>query len=319
MACPCYGKNTSSTRLKNCGKICYMGHRRFLPLDHKWRASKAFDGKAERKEAPKPLSGNDILYQLSGSKDMKFGKHVQSPKRDDNWRKKSIFFELPYWSSLMLRHNLDVMHIEKNVFDNILGTLLHIEGKTKDHIKARHDLKELQIRKDLQPKLIDGKWHIKPASYTLSSLEKDKVCRFLEELKVPDGYSSNFAKCIKKRKILGLKTHVCHVLLEQLFPLAVRGVSYQHVYDVLVEISVFFKELCSKSLKLEDLDHLEEQIVITLCKMEKIFLPSFFDIMVHLCVYLVHEAQMGGPVQYRSMYSIERYIIISLFDYFRIC
>ena len=26
MACPCYGKNTSSTRLRNCGNIFYMGH-----------------------------------------------------------------------------------------------------------------------------------------------------------------------------------------------------------------------------------------------------------------------------------------------------
>ena len=68
------------------------------------------------------------------------------------------------------------------------------------------------------------------------------------------------------------------------------------MYDVLVEISAFFKELCSKSLKLEDLDHLEEHIVITLCKMEKNFLPSFFDIMVHLCVHLLPEVKMGGPV-----------------------
>lgn len=74
---------------------------------------------------------------------MKYGKHVQPPKRDDNWQKKSIFFELPYWSSLMLCHNHDVMHIEKNVIDNIPGTLLDVKGKTKDHIKARHDLKEL--------------------------------------------------------------------------------------------------------------------------------------------------------------------------------
>jgi hypothetical protein len=35
----------------------------------------------------------------------------------------------------MLRHNLDVMHIEKNVVDNIIGTLLNIKYKTKDNIK----------------------------------------------------------------------------------------------------------------------------------------------------------------------------------------
>ena len=68
---------------------------------------------------------------------------ARNPKRPsylDNWTHKSIFFELPYWSKLRIRHNLDVMHIEKNVCDNIVGTILDIKEKTKDTIKARCDL-----------------------------------------------------------------------------------------------------------------------------------------------------------------------------------
>ncbi|XP_021743330.1 uncharacterized protein LOC110709416 isoform X2 [Chenopodium quinoa] len=316
MACPTCGKGTSSFRLPNCRKICYMDYRCFLPLNHKWRDSKTFDGKVERRPAPKPLCGDEMLAQMSGLEDLKFGKDVKHPKRADNWRKISIFFELPYWSRLLLRHNLDVMHIEKNVFDNILGTLLDIRGKSKDHIKARHDLKKLRIRKKLHPKLINGKWHIPPAMYTLSPGEKDKVCKFLEEVKVPDGYSSNFSKCIKKRKVSGLQTHDCHVLLQQLLPLAIRGISCQQVYDLVVELGIFFKELCSKSLNVEDLDCLENHIIVTLCKLEKVFLPSFFDVMVHLCVHFVGEAKIGGPVQSRWMYPIERFLG-KLKDYIR--
>jgi hypothetical protein len=52
------------------------------------------------------------------------------------WKKKYIFFKLPYWKDNLLRHNLDVMHIKKNVMDNILGMLLDIKGKTKDNLKA---------------------------------------------------------------------------------------------------------------------------------------------------------------------------------------
>ena len=37
---------------------------------------------------------------------------------------------------MLVRHNLDVMHIEKNICDNILGTLLGMEGKSKDSEKA---------------------------------------------------------------------------------------------------------------------------------------------------------------------------------------
>ena len=62
-------------------------------------------------------------------------------------KKKSIFFELEYWPKLKLRHNIDVMHVEKNVCDNIVGTLLNIEGKTKDSNKARLDLPDMNIRK----------------------------------------------------------------------------------------------------------------------------------------------------------------------------
>ena len=54
-----------------------------------------------------------------------------------------------YWKTNMIRHNLDVMHIEKNVFDNLFNTLMCVPNKTKDHIKARHDLRELGIRSEL--------------------------------------------------------------------------------------------------------------------------------------------------------------------------
>ena len=49
------------------------------------------------------------------------------------WRKKSIFYELPYWANIELKHNLDVMHIEKNVCDSLLGTLwgIHTNRKTR--------------------------------------------------------------------------------------------------------------------------------------------------------------------------------------------
>ena len=63
-------------------------------------------------------------------------------------QKKSIFFELEYCSKLKLRHNLGVMHIEKNVYDSIYGTLLDIEGKTKDTYKARLDLFDMNIIKE---------------------------------------------------------------------------------------------------------------------------------------------------------------------------
>nr|KYP57244.1 hypothetical protein KK1_003502 [Cajanus cajan] len=49
-------------------------------------------------------------------------------------------------------------------------------------------------------------------------------------------------------------------------------------------------------------------IAMTLCKLERIFLPSFFEVMVHLPIHLANEARLGGPVQYWWMYPVESYV-----------
>jgi hypothetical protein len=54
-------------------------------------------------------------------------------------------WKLPNWHRLKVRHNLDVMHIEKNIRESLMVTILNIPRKTKDTIKARLDLKDLGI------------------------------------------------------------------------------------------------------------------------------------------------------------------------------
>ena len=125
---------------------------------------------------------------------------------------------------------------------------------------------------------------------------------------VPDGYSSNIHRCVDEvqKKIFGLKSHDCHIIMEQLLPLAIRNVLPNQVTAILAEFCSFFRVLCSKNLNLLDLDKLQELIVITLCHLEMLFPPSFFTVMVHLIVHLVEEAKLGGSVHYRYMYPVER-------------
>ena len=65
-----------------------------------------------------------------------------------NWTKQSIFWELPYWKDHVVHHCLDVMHVEKNVFDNIMHTMMN-SGRTKDNEKAMMDLEEYCRRHEL--------------------------------------------------------------------------------------------------------------------------------------------------------------------------
>lgn len=226
-----------------------------------------------------------------------------------NLKKHGIFFQLPYWRTLLLCHNLDVMHIEKNIFDSIIGTMMNIDGKTNDSLNARLDMQDMGIRPKLQPREEDGKLVYNQAPYTLSANDIKALCQWLLKLKVPDGYSSNISRCMNAREcsISGMKTHDCHVFLERLLPLVVRELLPKDPRDAIIEICYFFKELCAKVLRAEDLELLEKSVFITLCKLEKLFPPTFFDIMVHLPIHLAWEARIVGPVQYRWMYPVERY------------
>jgi hypothetical protein len=60
---------------------------------------------------------------------------------DIPFKKKSFFFKyLPYWKDLQTCHNIDLMHVTKNVFDSIIGTLLDMPKKSKNGLKSCTDL-----------------------------------------------------------------------------------------------------------------------------------------------------------------------------------
>jgi hypothetical protein len=150
---------------------------------------------------------------------------------------------------------------------------------------------------------------LSPVCFYLTSNEKDIICQVLRDIRVPDGYASNISRKVQKDqcKLVGLKSHDCHILMQQLLPLAIRRALPKGVCSVINELSAYFKGLCSKTLQIKELERLEHGIAITLCKMEKLFPLSFFDIMVHLTVHLATEAKLAGSVHYRWMYPIERY------------
>ena len=135
--------------------------------------------------------GKSIKTKLSYSRSRKKQKTqpVEENKSEKCWKKKSIFFELDYWKLHLVRHNLDVMHIEKNVCESIIGTLLNIPSKTKDGLAARKDLEEMNLRTNLAPIDQENRTYLPPACYTLSKVKKEQICKTLADIKVPEGYS----------------------------------------------------------------------------------------------------------------------------------
>ncbi|KAF5446854.1 hypothetical protein F2P56_032452 [Juglans regia] len=314
LACPTCNDETDSLWLVYGRKHCYMGHRRWLSAGHRWRSKKVdFNGNTDYRHQPIHLSGDAIMEQLKEVTDVQFGKTTKKRKRtanELNWTKRSIFFELPYWSSLGLRHNLDVMHIEKNICDSILGTLMNIDGKSKDSANARRDLANLGIRKELHLQQDGDRYAMRLACYQLNKLEKRSFCEWLVNVKFPDGFASNIARCVNvsESKILGMKSHDCHIFMQRLLPVVIGGYFTSDIRQALTELSTFFKKLCARALCIDVIQRLQTDISILLCKLEMIFPPTFFDIMVHLAIHLPHEALLAGPVQSRWMYPFERYL-----------
>ncbi|XP_073285447.1 uncharacterized protein [Primulina huaijiensis] len=299
------------TMVKKWQKILLYGSPQIFEWYEFRKDAQHFDGTEEYGRPSPILSGDTVINELKNF-NLKFGKSVDdNPELPFNWKKLSIFFDLPYWKDNVVRHNLDFMHIEKNVCESICGTLLNMEGKTKDNIKSRLDLQEIGIRPALHPiEKGPSRVYQPPACYSMGKNEKGTFCKVLKKIKVPDGYASNISRCVqmKPAKLIGLKSHDNHILMQQLLPVALRRTLSKSVRAPLIRLSRYFRELCCKVISPTDVVRLRKDIAVILCQLEKIFPPSFFDIMIHLTVHLATEVQLAGPVYYRWMYPIERYL-----------
>ncbi|GJU94637.1 hypothetical protein Tco_1319393 [Tanacetum coccineum] len=315
-ACPTCNEDTPSVRV--LGKTAYVGHRRFLKKPHKWRRSLEFNGETENGDPPREFSRDAIMTQLARLPTRVKGKHPRfggvKIKRNVlvelNWTKRSIFYELEYWSFHTLKHNLDVMHIEKNVLESILNTLL-MNDKSKDTAKARQDLKSLGIRSGLwlgQNK--NGKCSKPQAAYSFTPADRKKFCQFIKGVKLPDGFGSNFKHKVTDNdtNITGLKSHDCHIMMQRLLPYGLQQYLPPDVAKPLIELCLFFKQICSQTLMVDDMLKAQSKVIDILCNLELIYPPAFFDIMIHLVIHLPLEAIFGGPIRPRWMYPFERYM-----------
>ncbi|KOM28599.1 hypothetical protein LR48_Vigan553s002800 [Vigna angularis] len=115
---------------------------------------------------------------------------------------------------------------------------------------------------------------------------------------------------MKDLKLVGLKSHDYHVLMQHLLPVAIRAILHASVRGILTHLSLFFNAICKKVVDPRQLDDLQNEAIRLLCQLEMYFPPSFFDIMVHLIVHLVREIRICGPIFLWWMYPVERYMNI---------
>ncbi|GJS67329.1 hypothetical protein Tco_0681893 [Tanacetum coccineum] len=128
--------------------------------------------------------------------------------------------------------------------------------------------------------------------------------------RVPSSYPANIKKLVSVQdcKLVGMKSHDCHVFMTHMIPIAIRGLLPNNVRHTITKLCLFFNMIHSKVIDLEVLDSWQSDIILTLCELEMYFPPSFFDVMVHLVSHIIAEIKACGLVYLHYMYPFERYM-----------
>ncbi|GJV10723.1 reverse transcriptase domain-containing protein [Tanacetum coccineum] len=175
---------------------------------------------------------------------------------------------------------------------------------------ARQDLKRLGIRSGLWLGQKNEKCSKPQATYSFTPEDRKKFCQFIKGVKLPDGFGSNFKHKVTDNdtNITGLKSHDCHIMMQRLLPYGLQQYLPPDVAKPLIELCLFFKQICSQTLMVDDMLKAQSKVIDILCNLELIYPPAFFDIMIHLVIHLPLEAIFGGPIRPRWMYPFERYM-----------
>nr|GEV75506.1 hypothetical protein [Tanacetum cinerariifolium] len=118
LACPTCNEETPYTRVN--GKTAYVGHKRFLPLNHHWRNNKTFNGKSNKRPKLKILTSAQILEQL-----------VDVPSRLSECRLAMPENDLPTKFSPWFRDKISTLYTKKSSECSL--ELFILASEPKDH------------------------------------------------------------------------------------------------------------------------------------------------------------------------------------------
>jgi hypothetical protein len=169
------------------------------------------------------------------------------------------------------------MHVTKNVFDSIIGTLLDMPMKSKDGLKSRTDPVQFELRPELHPiSRPNGKYFLPLASYTLIAEEKKTFCQCLRGVRVSMGFSSNISKLVSMNDLsmCGYNFHDCHVMMMVFLAIAIWVIKPMHVKVIITHLCYFFNTVSQKVIDHKELNDLRAYMIETMCMLE-ICVPPF--------------------------------------------
>jgi hypothetical protein len=196
-------------------------------------------------------TGQEIIEKLNNLKISDGGEEFEGYGKEHNWTHKCGLWELPYSMTLILIHNIDIMHQERNVAESIVMMCMNFPDKSKDNKQGRKDLAMICHR----PPLHLSAHGTKPqAPFCMKAKERKEVITWMKNLKFPYGFATSFRRVVnlKTGKLTGVKSHDYHVIMEWLLPDMLRGYVHKDVWKTLAELSYFYRQLCAKNKERND-------------------------------------------------------------------
>ena len=158
--------------------------------------------------------------------------------------------------SLLVRHTLDVMHMEKNVASTLMDFILG----NSDTVAVRQDLEAEGIMHHLHL-VREGQSnnYSKPhAPYVLTRQERRKVLQNIRSTRTPTGHCANFCKLVSLEKeiLQFMKTHDWHILMQEILPAAIRNSLPEGPRVAIIRLGHCFRRICAKLLWRSELPQL---------------------------------------------------------------
>jgi hypothetical protein len=148
------------------------------------------------------------------------------------------------------------MQIKKNVFENIFITVMDMKGKTNDNINARMNIALFFHRKNMKLVYVGSRVTKLKTSFALNKNGQLLLYQWLKSLCFSNGHALNISRLmnLKYYRLYGMKNHDCHVFMQTLIPLTYRDLLSREIWDVLMEISHFFRDICSNKLQTQHIE-----------------------------------------------------------------
>ncbi len=143
------------------------------------------------------------------------------------------------------------------------------------------------------------------ALYVFTSNENRQFLELVTSIKASTRYVAAFKKHVAGCKLLAMKSHDHHVMIQQILLMCMWNILVHCVHQIIIILKKCFQKICVHVLNPMDILALKTYVAKRLSMFEMWFPLSFFNVIIHLLVHLVENLEIYGPLGARWCYPIK--------------